>query len=71
MAVPPRESYVVAMYHDENGNHAFDRTLIGMPAEGYGFTRDPATLFGIPSHESVAFQAGPGDTILEVNLRYP
>ena len=36
--------YALALYHDENGNRSFDRTGVGFPAEGFGFSNNPATL---------------------------
>jgi uncharacterized protein (DUF2141 family) len=69
--VPARKSYAVAVYHDENGDHDFNRTLFGLPSEGFGFSRDPETIFGIPSYDSVRFEAGIGDTDVAVSLRYP
>lgn len=71
MAVPPRRSYAVAVYHDEDGDHDFDRTLLGLPDEGFGFSRNPETIFGIPGYDSVKFEAGIGDTAVAVRLRYP
>ena len=62
--------YAVAVYHDANGDNDFNRTLIGLPAEGFGFTNDPSTVTGLPSFKSVRFQVGPGETQLPIKLRY-
>ena len=51
--VPRPGVYALALYHDENGDRKFDRTGIGFPAEGYGFSNNPATLAGLPSFRSV------------------
>jgi uncharacterized protein (DUF2141 family) len=63
-------TYAVAIYHDENNNHHFDRSVIGLPVEGYGFSRDAAIFLGPPSFSSVRFAAGPGDTAIAIRLRY-
>ena len=69
--VPKPGVYVVAIYHDANGNRQFDRTAIGLPAEGYGFSNNPSTLFGLPSFSSVRlFVSKPGLTS-HIQLKYP
>ena len=62
--------YAVAVYHDENDNHHFDRSLIGLPVEGYGFSRNAAIFMGPPSFASVRFDVGAGDTRIAISLRY-
>jgi uncharacterized protein (DUF2141 family) len=63
-------SYAVAVYHDENDDHDFNRTMIGLPAEGYGFSNDAPTPIGLPSFESVRFEIRPGDNRILIHLRY-
>jgi uncharacterized protein (DUF2141 family) len=62
--------YAVAIYHDENNDHHFGRTLIGLPAEGYGFSNNARVLLASPSFKSVQFPVGPGDTHIAIKLRY-
>lgn len=62
--------YAIAVYHDENGDKDFNRTIVGMPAEGFGFSNNPSTKTGLPSFKSVRFEAGPGETDLKITLRY-
>ncbi len=69
-AVSAAGIYAVAVYHDENDNHHFDRTLIGLPAEGYGFSNDAPIRLGPPSFAAVRFQVGPGDNRIAIRLRY-
>ena len=69
-AVPAAGTYAVAVYHDENDNHHFDRTLIGLPAEGYGFSNDAPIRLGPPSFAAVRFQVGSGETRIAIRLRY-
>ena len=63
-------TYAVAVYHDENDNHHFDRTLLGLPAEGYGFSNNVKPLFGLPSFASVTFPVGPTQTRIGITLIY-
>jgi uncharacterized protein (DUF2141 family) len=62
--------YAVAIYHDENNDHHFGRTLIGMPAEGYGFSNNARIFLAPPSFRSVQFRVGPGETRIAIKLRY-
>lgn len=62
--------YAVAVYHDENGNHHFDRSLIGLPIEGYGFSNNASIFMAPPSFNAVRFTALPGDTRIAITLRY-
>lgn len=63
--------YAVALYHDENGNRSFDRTGIGLPAEGYGFTNNPATLAGLPAFSSVRLNAPRTGLTARIQMKYP
>lgn len=69
-AVSGAGTYAVAAYHDENDDHDFNRTLLGLPAEGYGFSNDAPTAVGLPAFRDAAFAAGAGTTRLTVTLRY-
>jgi uncharacterized protein (DUF2141 family) len=69
-AVSAPGTYAVAVYHDENDNHRFDRTLLGLPAEGYGFSNNVTPLFGLPSFGSVRMTIAAGDTRISIKLLY-
>ena len=62
--------YPIAVYHDENGDHDFNRTLIA-PKEGFGFSNDPPTTFGIPGFDKVRTRVAPGEPRLRIRMRYP
>jgi uncharacterized protein (DUF2141 family) len=68
--VPKPGVYAIAVYHDENGDQDFNRSALGMPAEGFGFSNDAPTKFGLPAFDAVRFRAGAGETRLGVKLRY-
>jgi uncharacterized protein (DUF2141 family) len=63
--------YALAIYHDENGNQSFDRTGIGLPAEGYGFSNNPATLVGLPSFRSVRLAVPRTGMTTRIQMKYP
>ena len=49
--------YAVSLIHDENDNDKADTTL-GIPREGFGFSRNAKVRTGPPRFESVAFEVG-------------
>jgi uncharacterized protein (DUF2141 family) len=66
--LPPGE-YAVALFHDENANSRFD-TMLGIPREGFGFSRSPVVRFGAPRFDKVSMQLGPGFTRIRVRIQY-
>jgi uncharacterized protein (DUF2141 family) len=70
LPLPGPGTYALALYHDEDGDRRLTRNLLGLPAEGYGFSRDAPTTLGLPLFEDVAFSAGPGSNALEARMRY-
>ena len=62
--------YAVALFHDENSNHHFDTTLLGIPDEGYGFSNNPTLYFGLPSLSRVRFAVHPGDNPIAILMKY-
>jgi uncharacterized protein (DUF2141 family) len=64
-------TYAVAVYHDQNGNHEFDRTPLGLPAEGFGFSNDAPAKFGLPAFEAARFALPPGGRTIRIRLHYP
>ena len=68
----PSDAYAVFVYHDANGNRDLDRAPSGMPMEGYGFSNDAPTKFGVPSFDAVRFGVKPvGETTIRIKVRYP
>ncbi len=43
--------YAVSLYHDENNNGSFDRSLIGLPQEPYGFSNNISVGLSPPNFE--------------------
>lgn len=69
--VPAPGVYALALYHDENANQRFDRSGIGLPAEGYGFSNNPATLAGLPSFRSVRLNVPRSGLTTRIQMKYP
>jgi uncharacterized protein (DUF2141 family) len=69
--LPQPGTYALAIYHDENANEKFDRTGIGFPAEGYGFSNNPSTLAGLPAFRSVRLAVPRTGLTSRIQLKYP
>lgn len=69
--LPAPGTYGLAVYHDENGDRSFKRSGLGLPAEGYGFSNDAPTIFGLPSFSRVRFVAPRSGFETRVKLKYP
>lgn len=61
--------YALALYHDEDGDHHFGRTL-WIPKEGFGFSNDAPTTLGLPSFAKVRFTVPASGTTAHVAIRY-
>lgn len=68
-ALPAPGRYAVVVYHDANGDMAFNRTRLGLPGEDYGLSNNPPTFFGLPQFESVLITTKPGDNAIRIELR--
>lgn len=66
--VPPGQ-YALAIFHDANANRKLD-TFMGIPREGFGFSRNPTIRFGAPRFEKVSIELAPGFARTTVRLQY-
>lgn len=62
-------SYAVSLFHDENGNGRLD-TILGIPREGFGFSRNPPIRFGPPRFDAARFAVTSGEAAQQVRLKY-
>ena len=61
--------YALAVFHDENRNRKLDM-LVGIPREGFGFSRNPVVRFGAPKFRQVRIDLRPGFTRETVRMQY-
>jgi len=67
----PAGTYALSVMHDENGNGELDKSGLGVPTEGAGFSQDAAGTFGAPSFEDASFRVDAGsETRVTIHLRY-
>lgn len=67
--VPPG-TYAAEAYHDENDNARLDRSWLGFPEEGLGFSRDAPMRFGPPGFADAAFAVAREGASISFGLRY-
>jgi len=61
--------YALAVIHDENGNGRLDK-FMGVPREGFGFSRNPSIRMGPPRFEDVRFELAGGRVRQAVQMKY-
>ena len=57
------------MLHDANGDNQMNRNALGVPTEGFGFSRNPSILKGVPTFNDAAV-AVQGATQTQIQLVY-
>jgi uncharacterized protein (DUF2141 family) len=62
-------NYAVSLFHDQNGNNRLDKTM-GIPNEGYGFSRDAPVQFGPPKFDAAKVAVATSDLTLPIKVRY-
>jgi uncharacterized protein (DUF2141 family) len=68
--LPEPGIYALAVYHDADGDRSFDRTALGLPAEGFGFSNNPPTFFGLPNFDRVRVNVARTGLSTTVKLNY-
>lgn len=68
--LPQAGFYAIAVYHDANGDADFNRTMVGLPAEGFGFSNDVPTPTALPPFQAVRFRVAPDGGTLRIRMRY-
>ena len=62
-------AYALSIFHDENNNGRLD-SFVGIPREGFGFSRNPVVRFGAPGFRQVRIDLGPGLARQTVRMQY-
>lgn len=62
--------YAVVAFHDENSDGRMGRTSIGVPSEGYGFSRDAKGVAGPPTFEQAAINIPAAGALVNIHLIY-
>jgi uncharacterized protein (DUF2141 family) len=62
--------YALAFFHDENNNKDLDTSLLGVPTEAFGFSRDVMGKVGPPSFDAAAIVIPAGPVSVVMNAKY-
>jgi uncharacterized protein (DUF2141 family) len=68
--VPKPGIYALAVYHDADADRKFDRSSIGLPDEGFGFSGNPPTFLGMPNFSRVRLSVPRSGVRTTVRLKY-
>ena len=66
----PAGVWAVQAFHDDTGTGKIERTFLGMPTKGLGFSNDARFRFGPPRWDDAAFRLTPEGGTVRVPLRY-
>jgi uncharacterized protein (DUF2141 family) len=67
----PSGSYAAAILHDENDDQQMNKTGLGLPKEGYGFSNNVMGAFGPPSYSRANFKYTANSSIqITIKTRY-
>lgn len=61
--------YAIETYQDVNANDRMDQSLIGLPQEPYGFSRNARPFLSKPAFDAVKFTLAPGENVQTVHLQ--
>lgn len=64
----PEGQYAIALLHDENNDRKMNKTFLGLPKEGYGFSNNAMGAFGPPAYSKASFTHKAG-TITDLSIR--
>lgn len=60
--------YAVAAFHDADGDGELGTNLLGIPSEGFGFSRGASGFMGPPSFDDAAVTVGADDVRLSTTV---
>ncbi|WGV28796.1 DUF2141 domain-containing protein [Halotia branconii] len=63
-------NYAVAVMHDQNSDLNLNRNDLGMPIEGFGFSRNPEVRTSAPKFSDAAILVAGPNTNIQIQLKY-
>jgi uncharacterized protein (DUF2141 family) len=66
----PQGDYAVSVFHDENSNGELDKSVVGIPKEGFVFGNNAMGTFGPPAFNKAKIQLKDQNVIQELSLKY-
>ena len=69
--VPNPGIYAVAVYHDEDSSRKLNRSALGLPTEGFGFSNNPPTFMSLPNFSKVRLNVVADGSFTTIKMKYP
>ena len=66
---PEPGQWAVAVYHDKNANHKFDKGAFGLPIEPYGISGNPKIHLAPPPIAEALFEVAESGASVEIRLK--
>ena len=66
----PAGQYAVSIIHDENQNGFLDKNILGIPKEGYGFSRNVRPFLSPPSFSATSVTLSGINMQIQIGMRY-
>jgi uncharacterized protein (DUF2141 family) len=66
----PPGRYAIVAFHDANDNGQLDTNILGIPTEGYAFSRDARGFMSAPTFDSAALELPESGTRATITLGY-
>jgi uncharacterized protein (DUF2141 family) len=63
-------NYALSFIHDENNNQKLDTNFIGIPKEGFGFSKDATGKFGPPKYDDAVVNVPAGPVTIVMRTKY-
>jgi len=68
--VPRDRDYAIVVHHDENNDNVFQKSALGLPEEGYGFSNDVKPRLSAPSFGACKIRYLGDALALAITMRY-
>lgn len=65
----PKGEYAMIVYHDKNNNKEMDRSMLGIPKEGFGFSKNFKPKLSGPGFGDCSINLN-SDTAIDIKLMY-
>ncbi len=62
--------YALSFIHDENDNKKLDTNWIGIPKEGFGYSKDAMGMFGPPKFDDAVMDVPAGAVTVVMHAKY-
>ncbi|SNR67238.1 Uncharacterized conserved protein, DUF2141 family [Lutibacter agarilyticus] len=66
----PYGNYAIGLLHDENVNGEMNKNFIGIPKEGFAFSRNYKVMFRAPKYEEANFEVNASKKTIIIHMQY-